>query len=401
MAHTLQFRANGICKKSQGSLFDISAWLPGCFGSMTSSFQGYLENGICHRNFWMDKLTSHTKLPVAISQIHEFQFHCVPFQEIPLRPYPTHPISFAMGACHAMCGKNCDKAREEFVWSCCEEYPHPDMESSVASMSGVIAIPANMYSTKAPLWRMGELFELGGIWAYNICIYIYTHIHVNDIHIISIWCMLMYVYMFIYIYTVHIEFIFDFAEITKPLSLVAWPFMILSGTAQESLEMGIFSCPEQDALFNCLQGRWFCKDNSAVADIIGQVIVWDGGGTTLLHQRGNNTVWLKVGTFFFGLRITGWQLSFLMKMLEALPRNSRVGWYTLPKSSRLKMIFLFPRWGMLVPLQKSFWSFCDVFVGFGSMANPPHPFRWNTRSILGRSTGPHRLPFHGMMAKFG
>ena len=80
-----------------------------------------------------------------------------------------------MGACHAMCGKNCDKAREEFVWSCCEEYPHPDMESSVASMSGVIAIPANMYSTKAPLWRMGELFELGGIWAYNICIYIYTH----------------------------------------------------------------------------------------------------------------------------------------------------------------------------------------------------------------------------------
>ena len=81
--------------------------------------------------------------------------------------------------------------------------------------------------------------------------------------------------------------------------------MILSGTAQESLEMGIFSCPEQDALFNCLQGRWFCKDNSAVADIIGQVIVWDGGGTTLLHQRGNNTVWLKVGTFFFGLRITG------------------------------------------------------------------------------------------------
>ena len=52
------------------------------------------------------------------------------------------------------------------------------MESSVASLSGVIAIPANMYSTKAPLWRMGELFELGGIWAYDICIYIYIYIYI-------------------------------------------------------------------------------------------------------------------------------------------------------------------------------------------------------------------------------
>ena len=75
--------------------------------------------------------------------------------------------------------------------------------------------------------------------------------------------------------------------------------MILSWHGTGEPGDGHFSCPEQDALFNCLQGRWFCKDNSAVADIIGQVIVWDGGGTTLLHQRGNNTVWLKVGTVFF------------------------------------------------------------------------------------------------------
>ena len=53
------------------------------------------------------------------------------------------------------------------------------------------------------------------------------------------------------------------------------------------------------------------------------------------------------------------------------------------------------------PVRDIFLMLFDVFVGFGSMEDPPHPFRWKTRSILGRWTALHKLPFHGMMAKCG
>eukprot|EP00435_Cladocopium_sp_Y103_P026070 s105_g6.t1 len=43
-----------------------------------------------------------------------------------------------------------------------------------------------------------------------------------------------------------------------------------------------------------LQGRWFLKDGTPVADILDSVVLWDGGGATLLQQTGPNTICIQV-----------------------------------------------------------------------------------------------------------
>ncbi|CAL1138323.1 unnamed protein product [Cladocopium goreaui] len=43
-----------------------------------------------------------------------------------------------------------------------------------------------------------------------------------------------------------------------------------------------------------LQGRWFLKDGTAVADILDSVVLWDGGGATLLQQTGPSTICIQV-----------------------------------------------------------------------------------------------------------
>ena len=42
-----------------------------------------------------------------------------------------------------------------------------------------------------------------------------------------------------------------------------------------------------------LQGRWFLKDGTAVADILDSVVLWDGGGATLLQQTGPSTICIQ------------------------------------------------------------------------------------------------------------
>ena len=63
---------------------------------------------------------------------------------------------------------------------------------------------------------------------------------------------------------------------------------------QISLRIGLCQLPKDSAPLICgLQGRWFLKDGTAVADILDSVVLWDGGGATLLQQTGPNTICIQ------------------------------------------------------------------------------------------------------------
>jgi hypothetical protein len=72
------------------------------------------------------------------------------------------------------------------------------------------------------------------------------------------------------------------------------PYPYVYQTPKIGLRTGLCQFLQDSAPLICgLQGRWLLKDGTAVAEILDAVVLWDGGGATLLQQTGPSTICIQ------------------------------------------------------------------------------------------------------------